>query len=205
MACEHLAWRNLSYALPPRFPFGDIRLVMESVPWSCNLYANASFCSDVERDLNFEPEAHVKDAISSFLVGCHIRNCTALDLGANNGWFAAYMLSLGARVVAVEPQHDMVIALRRTIELNCWTDRARVLHAFCFSTPPPVATLPVTRGYRAGGYPPALRLPNASVVSFERVLHMSTQLARKHASRPTPFHAAEPPTIDLIKMDADGP
>ena len=54
---------NLSYTLPPRFPFAPIQLVMESEPRTCNFYKETAFCERLEQGLDYEPENHV---ISSF-------------------------------------------------------------------------------------------------------------------------------------------
>ena len=95
-----------SYAIPRRFPFpADIRLVMEATAGRCDLYRNTTFCRAFEADEHFEPEYHVREALASFVDGCYQRHCAAIDLGANAGWFAALMLSLGAHVLAVEPQY----------------------------------------------------------------------------------------------------
>ena len=101
--------------MPKRFPFPPIRLVMEMRPGTCDLYGKPEFCQLFSQDKHFEPEYHIKEVIASFLDGCHARPCAAVEFGANNGWFTAYMLSLGATVLALEPQADMAQAVSRTI------------------------------------------------------------------------------------------
>ena len=160
--CGRSSIHARSYAIPTRFPFPPaLRLVMERTPKSCDLFADRSFCAAFAADRTFEPEFHVREVIASFLDGCHQRSCVALDIGANLGWFTAMMLALGANVTAVEPQADLAISMRETIELNCWATRARVLTAFLDAAQPGEApiidgasTRPVTQGWRAGrGWP----------------------------------------------------
>ena len=126
-----------SYKLLPRWPFDGFRLVMEMSNGTCDFYrapklGRPSFCCDIQGDYR-QPEIAVREAIGSFLVGCNRRPagrpCRALDLGANNGWFSAYMLQLGAHVVSVEPQPAFAQAIEATAKLNCWKKRSTVINA----------------------------------------------------------------------------
>lgn len=125
LTAHRLRLSNLTYALPPAWPFDSIRLVMEETPGRCDLYNHRSWCCTVPGG-----DPYVRDAIASILTGCHRRPCRAIDLGANNGWMAAYMLWLGAHVTAVEPQGDLARALEQTAVVNCWEDRLVVLNSF---------------------------------------------------------------------------
>ena len=116
---------NRSYALPAAWPFDPIRLVMEERQGTCDLYHDRHACCELHGG-----EPYVRDAIASLLSGCHRKRCIAIDIGSNTGWMTAYMLSLGAHVVAIEPQTDLAAALGDTARLNCWTDRLIVLNAF---------------------------------------------------------------------------
>ena len=131
--CGSAELLSRAYVLPARWPFGTVPLVMEFRPDSCDLYSHRSICCRATTDEHHDPEAHVAAAIASFLSGCHRRQpgrpCRALDLGANNGWFTAYMLQLGALVVSIEPQPDLARAVQETVTLNCWAERATVVNA----------------------------------------------------------------------------
>ena len=175
-----------SYALPPRFPFPPMRLIMERTPGSCDFYQQRAFCADVAADLTFEPEYHVREVIASFLTGCHQRTCHAIDLGANNGWFSLMMLALGAHVTSAEPQSDFAAALRDTAELNCAAARATVMPAFVSASRTANGTQPVPWGWRGGGFPAGLRLPDAPVVPLDALL-------------PPP-----PTEVTFLKLDGDG-
>lgn len=59
------------------------------------------------------------EVIASSLHGCHRRQCRAVDLGANNGWFTMLMQQQGADVIAVEPQADLARAIEESRTLNC--------------------------------------------------------------------------------------
>ena len=160
--------RARSYRMPSRFPFPSIRLVMEAEPGTCNLYRDSEFCSRFSSGRDFEPEYHVKEAVASFLTGCHLRACPTIDLGANNGWVSSYMLSLGAPVLSVEPQADFAAALRDSAALNCWAGRSAVFNGFATHKPraqgragfgePPLERMNMSTRfiYRAGGIPTRL-------------------------------------------------
>mmetsp|Transcript_21640 Transcript_21640/g.45950 ORF Transcript_21640/g.45950 Transcript_21640/m.45950 type:complete len:155 (-) Transcript_21640:1217-1681(-) len=142
---QRLQLYNRSYPLPPRWPFpGQIRLVMESRPGSCDLYGDSTVCCDIttQRVDDFV-ERHTTEVLGAILTTCPQRTppCRAADIGANNGWMSAFMLSLGAHVISVEPQADLVHALRETVILNCWANRSVVHNAFaCASVTPLHAT-----------------------------------------------------------------
>ena len=115
---------NRSYPLLARWPTGPINLVMETEPATCNLYSDDRKCCLATRpQADLVIERHVHEVITSFLFGCASRPvnrpCLAADLGANNGWMTAFMLSLGAHVVSVEPQSDLAKAASETAILNC--------------------------------------------------------------------------------------
>lgn len=185
-----------SYALPPHFPFPPIRLVMERIPGRCDLYKPyKSFCTAMQAGKTFEPEYHVREVIASFLTGCHARRCAALDLGANNGWFTAYMLSLGASVTAIEPQPDLARAAAETVELNCWSSRAQVLAGFlqAHSTAEREVDLVGFKGWRAGN---ARGEGSATTGLSSRVpVILLDDLLIRTGTR----------TFELLKLDADGP
>lgn len=52
-----------------------------------------------------------------------------LDVGANIGNHTAYMAATGARVLAVEPNPELVRAVRRTVDRNGWGARVTVVEA----------------------------------------------------------------------------
>ena len=137
--CGSPSLLDRSYLLPKHYPFPPIRLVMDPEAGSnrsrrCGLYWDRS-CRKFSAGREYEPDYTMREVVGSFLVGCHGRTCAALDLGANNGWITAYMLSLGANVTAVEPQADLARAAADSVTLNCWGNRGRVLHAFVDAAP----------------------------------------------------------------------
>eukprot|EP00908_Phaeocystis_cordata_P000571 Transcript_10636.p1 GENE.Transcript_10636~~Transcript_10636.p1 ORF type:complete len:405 (-),score=5.26 Transcript_10636:214-1368(-) len=196
--CGPTDLKHRSYELPVRWPYPSIRLVMETQPKGCDLYWDRSFCRRLEAGLDFEPECHVVEVISSFLVGCHQRVCRAVDLGANNGWMTAYMLALGASVVSAEAQADLVNAVNETIELNCWRDRGKVLFAFVEADPAANGMRTMHKGYRAGLKPKRIVLPPVPAWPIDKILLGAA--SERHDSRRGGL-----PTLQLLKMDADGP
>lgn len=128
-----------SYTMRALWPFPPLHLVMEDAPGKCDMYRSRESCCSVAAHIGLGNEHHMmRDAVVSLLAGCLARParspCRAIDLGANNGWISAFMLSLGAHVVAVEPQPDLARALNETITLNCWRGRGIVHNAFACGT-----------------------------------------------------------------------
>ena len=160
-----------AYMVPARWPLDAWHLIMETQPSTCDLYRVSSFCCQFGSETFSEPERHVWDAISSFLAHCPRRNererCTAVDLGANNGWFTAIMLQHGSRVTAVEPSPNFANAVRETGEVNCWADRLTVHNARaciaedtkCFAPVPSSCDGP---GWRWGSGPSRMQTTLAS-------------------------------------------
>ena len=188
---------------------------MEEVPGTCDFYAHRWVCCHLAGEHSSEPERSVREAINSVLPGCARattlgRPCFALDLGANAGWFSALMLSYGATVLSVEPQQDFAAGLNATAQLNCWSERSAVLHAFAYGTrEEKQAYRPRTgsSGWRLMGSSNATQFrmfhrARPSAVDFDDLLQH--ELWRRH------LHGREPPTtrplhLDLIKLDGDGP
>lgn len=120
---------------------------METKPGSCNLYGDTDVCCDMASPRVEEfVERHTTEVLASFLSDCTMRGtddvCHAADLGANNGWMTAYMLSLGAHVVSVEPQPDLAQAVRETAILNCWANKSIVFNSFACASATMWATRP---------------------------------------------------------------
>lgn len=206
-----------------------MRMVLESAPGRCDLFHDKRFCCRLinEREEFFHIEAHVREAIASFLAGCGAtRPCLAIDLGANVGWMSAYMLGLGAHVVSVEPQADLAAALNETVALNCWGARSKVLAGFACS---PGASSCV-RGrkvpyqpYRSGaGVPPTTRLPAVPGFGLDDIFFgavgdyadprgtsaSSSSSPSSHASSPVGAESggsSQRRHIDFLKLDGDGP
>jgi FkbM family methyltransferase len=93
-------------------------------------FSNAEVCHLFSAGLLEYPEWFVRETVASFLVPCLYRKCVVLDLGANLGYVTSWMASLGAHVTAIEPQKDLVKALRSTLRVNCWEDRVSLHNAF---------------------------------------------------------------------------
>ena len=222
--CGSEGLHALSYPLPARWPLDAFQLVMENAPGTCNFYRHGtSTCCRFTTDFN-EPERHVREAVVSFLSGCGhrpaSRACRAVDLGANNGWFTAMMLQLGATVTSVEPQTDLAWATRKTAELNCWGARSTVHNAracvppeyggvrSCFE--PVNASTCDVGGWRWGSGPSAITKQHGADCARatglpETVGGVDLVALLLDTARAPPGGGAGPRELDLLKMDADGP
>ena len=196
----------------------------------CNLYKSSATCCQFSSGRTDKPERHVREALASFLVGCHQRlgkakPCLAMDLGANNGWFSSYMLQLGAHVVSVEPQQDLAQALRDTVTLNCWSNRSVVFTGFACSTAescPGLKVEPVYRPHCVSGY--RLSYPadykgcatrfdlsaSLSGKTLEELLFNTLSPARErreHCETVGSTNGSSACSVDfeMLKLDADGP
>ena len=204
-----------AYTIPARWPFSPIHLVMETQSGSCDLYSRKArfFCCGISSDGSRDPEPHIREAISSFLHDCARRPCHALDLGANNGWFTMYMLQLGARVVAVEPAVDLAWAIGQSAELNCARERATIVNAractpkdAACSTPRNTSTDCNGGGWRWGNVYGPSQLASEHGPNCWRLLGLTPKLVdgvqlEALLERSAGRHG----TLDLVKMDADGP
>lgn len=193
-----------SYPMPRHFPLGDpFHLVMESAPGSCDLYDGASarmkngtvrsICELFSNGVLMQPEVHSRQVISSFLGDCHLRkSCSAVDIGANNGWVSGMMLALGVKsLTSVEPQADLADALQQTARLNCWDSAhgrsVRVL-SNAIGLDASLAGKPIT--LRCG----------------YRLYHFSKRYRGRNCTTTlVPIHeVVREPRYDLIKIDVDG-
>ena len=67
----------------------------------------------------FEPEQDTAEVLNSFLLGCHSRSCSYVDIGCNFGVFAAQAAALGVRSGSCyEPAPFYAKAIERTRRLN---------------------------------------------------------------------------------------
>ncbi|KAJ3132676.1 hypothetical protein HDU90_006728 [Geranomyces variabilis] len=117
-------WKTFTYPLPTYFGLPSIPIVLESESGTCNYFEVKGFprpnvCDLLSTKQHYEPDPHVREILSSLLWDCHFRKCYAIDVGANVGYFAAWMASLGAEVTAIEPQVVLHQALVRTAAVNC--------------------------------------------------------------------------------------
>lgn len=120
-------------------------MVMEKSPGKCDLVLDVGFCRDWGRGRTWDAEPHVLEAFKSVLNGVECwgrravdspvdvlfhtagerrgaheevnNNCAVIDLGSNWGFFSFYAASLGADVVGLDPQWDLVEAAMKTSEL----------------------------------------------------------------------------------------
>ena len=112
----------------------------------------------------------------------------------------AAMLSLGATVVSVEPQHDLAMMINATAELNCWSARSTVLNTRACALQDDSGCMglhPIDKyAWRRGGgvWWPAI-LPAVHGTRLDHVLFSGL----RRESTPLPLH------LDLIKADGDGP
>ena len=206
-ACGEPSLLNRSYTLEPRWPFDAWHLVMElETPGSCDLYSTHArfFCCAVAGKY-FEPERHVREAIASFLHGCHRRQCRSVDIGANNGWMTAYMLLLGSHVVSVEPQPDLAAAVKQTAELNCWASRS-VVHNARACAANDMACMQPTRA--EGALAHAWRYGNEggpSQISHRHGQNLTRVLGLHRTVGGVRLAGLLLGDIDFVKLDADGP
>lgn len=126
----------LAYPLPEYYPLAPLPLVMESRPMECDLCWAApdqhpNPCELLSDRKTWNPDPHVRESLATALGPCAAAagTCSMLDLGANLGAFSLWGWGLGANVVYVEPQVDLVRAFRRTVELNCAGGDIEVHHA----------------------------------------------------------------------------
>ena len=137
-ACASCAsHRALSYPSPAFWPLPTLPVVMESQPGTCDLCwmdvaARPNPCDDMSASRLWAPDPHVREAVVATLGACAAMpgECNMLDIGGNMGVFSLWGWALGARVVYVEPQLDLVTAFAKTVELNCAGDDVTVLHGF---------------------------------------------------------------------------
>ncbi|CAD7929625.1 unnamed protein product [Amoebophrya sp. A120] len=151
--------RDLSYPAPKFFPFHPHRLVMETVPGTCNLFLHRHLCEEWSAGKAFEFDPHNREAMASVLHDCFYRlyessraeaeaagaggstvtrstslaptPCRVVDVGSNVGMATGLAASLGAQVLAFEPQSDLTTALEKTVVVNPgWQDRVRVFSGF---------------------------------------------------------------------------
>lgn len=219
--CGDRSLRSRAYHVPSRWPFDSFHLVMEMTNGTCDMYrlpGNESFCCRITREFH-EPERGVSEAIASFLSGCSrrpkSRPCRAIDVGANNGWFSAYMLQLGAHVVSIEPQPDLARAVQDTVNLNCWGERSTVVNArLCASRDmgcmmPTKATNCDIKGWRFGGGPSQLTNTHGHACASVHGLPTSVggQNLRKILlhSQASSARQGGVTELDLLKIDVDGP
>ena len=98
-----------SYPVHLPWPHGTTDFVLEERPGKCDLFGGKpAVCCDHTVRLSKFVEPVVDDVVASFLAGCHRHACRAVDLGANIGLHTMAMLNMGATVIAVEPQPDLV-------------------------------------------------------------------------------------------------
>lgn len=115
-------------ALAARFPLPEIGAVVALTDGTCLL----GHCDEMVRGAStWGPDTHIRDVINSIMLPCALRwlpnDCLALDIGSNFGLHTLGMLQLGARVISVEPQTDLCVASRLSIEANGWAARSVVL------------------------------------------------------------------------------
>ena len=208
-----------SYTVPERWPFPPIHMVMESAPRTCNLYKYPQACCALASSLSdVFIERPVREVIASFLTGCHrrplSRPCLSVDLGANNGWMTAYMLSTGSHVIAVEPAPDLARAVKATGALNCWSQRLVVVNAFACAPVrtrigwcPPSNGSSAAGGYRMGGTPQRSQVVRHQIWAY--AAYLGKILSKRPAGWPelsqTAAETQLKPHFDLVKMDGDGP
>ena len=197
LASPSSPYYDLSYALPAWFPYAQgYRLVMETIPGTCNLLWNGGTsapCAAFGNSRAYEPDPHVREAIASVLHHCSHMDCISLDLGANIGSLTAYMAATGSRVLAVEPQLDLAQAIEKTIALNGWDGRVRVFAGLASMAPSNTRTAHMGQAWRMCGYPE----PGASVCEGAKVTEWEAPFFSVREELLRLKH------VDLVKVDTD--
>jgi FkbM family methyltransferase len=117
------------YHLAARFPLPELPVFVALADGTCLL----GHCEPemTPGAATWNPDAHIRDLISSVLLPCALRflpdDCLTLDIGSNFGLHALAALRLGARVVGVEPQTDLCVAARASAAANGWAARSLFL------------------------------------------------------------------------------
>ena len=209
-----------SYPIMRRWPFDAFQLVMEMKSGTCDLYRQPkskmpSICCRIT-DSYHQPEQAVREAIGSFLIGCSRRPaekpCRAIDLGANNGWFSAYMLQLGAHVTAIEPQPDLAHAAMATAKLNCWSERFTIVNARACIENEHACFRPVSAsdchvgGWREGGGRSQISEESGSNCANLHGLPSTVGgVSLRKILLQSPNGGSETNELDFVKIDVDGP
>lgn len=120
---------------------------MELTPGTCDLCSprpdlHPSPCELISGRKLYSPDSHVREALASALAECAFAPpgappCAVLDGGGNMGFFTMYAFAMGATVVYIEPQVELVEAMRATVALNCASDRIDLRHAALAPKPQP--------------------------------------------------------------------
>jgi FkbM family methyltransferase len=122
------------HAIAARFPLPELPLicmVKNDKNGDCLI---GKACEEAKMPASkWNPDTHVRDIVISLLLECALpwgpkEPCVVHDIGANIGLIALTMAKMGAHVIAVEPQVDLCVALRTTLELNGELDKHLV---FC--------------------------------------------------------------------------
>ena len=128
--------RTLAYPLPEWWPLPPLPLVMETRPRECDLcwadpVNHPNPCELMSSRATWAPAPPVREALVAALLPCAFApgSCAMLDLGGNLGVFSLWAWAMGANVVFVEPQGDLVRAFEGTVDLNCARDSITVHHA----------------------------------------------------------------------------
>ncbi len=114
---------RLRHSIGPRFPLNEIPLILTAQGEQC-LVGKACEAARATPS-RWNPDMHVRDIVISLMLECalpwgpHVHDpCVAHDVGANIGLIAHTMATMKAHVVAVEPQVDLCVALRATLEMK---------------------------------------------------------------------------------------
>ena len=117
-----------THVLAARFPLPEIRAIVDLKDGTCLL----GRCGEMRSGAaTWGPDTHIRDLINSIMLTCAFRwepdDCLALDIGSNFGLHTFGMLQLGARVISIEPQTDLCVASRLSIQANGWSTRSIVV------------------------------------------------------------------------------
>ena len=106
----------------------------------------------------FEPDPDTAGVLNSFLLGCHSRSCSYVDIGCNFGVFAAQAAALGVRSGSCyEPTPYYTKAIERTRRLNGFAEEQMRVHTVAVV---PGAAAPHPRNF-SKAYNPCNIVPNS--------------------------------------------
>ena len=132
---DELYRTKIVHELSDRFPLETIPIILDTKHGLCffgSHLTKGSICENAVRTRStWTPDPHVRDIISTVLLKCSFRSydddCFAIDVGSNVGAHTLVMLSLGARVVAIEPQEDLCVASRLSAHANGFENRSYIV------------------------------------------------------------------------------
>ncbi len=110
------------HAIAARFPLPELPLILTTRVSAGGECLVGKACDMAVSPSKWNPDTHVRDIIHSLMIDCALpwnkEPCVAHDVGANIGLITHSMAAMRVNVIAVEPQVDLCLALRATLEIK---------------------------------------------------------------------------------------